>query len=231
MAGTTSNGLSLINAATISFANYEESIPTGYVLVVAQQLFHPSVKTYNGKDHANVVDGLLFRLADIKLGKRAAHFEKEIALSTLTFTAWGLADEIGDIPVKTNAEGLERPTTNAMVTNFITRKHRWGEIKTGEKNARNQELALCYLDNEFMAYEIGKRRVYVYPSYSSTDGGHTYNVDNDGLNCRRNLRSMPDLTAIEIPQEWIDMAKAIVKPEYGPDAIAASKKTYAKFNK
>ena len=230
MAGTTSNGLSLINVSTISFANFEQALPTGYVLVVAKQLFHPASTTYNGKDRATVVDGVLFRLADIKLGKRAAHFVKEIALSALTFSAWGLADEIGEVPVKTNAAGLDRPTTNANATNYVTRNHRWGEIKTGEKNKRGQDLALCYLDNEFMAYEIGQRRVYVYPSYSSTDGVD-YNVDNDGLNCRRNLKSMPDMTAIEIPQEWIEIAKGIVKKEYGLKAIEEAKKTYAAHNK
>lgn len=216
-----------MSVESVAFINREAALPTGCVFVIYKQLLHKGSTPYNADgDLPNVFTGVLFREDELNK-QQAKHIKREISWGQLTFTAFGLAEDVKRVEVKLNDQGLRRPTMTSSVTNYTTKNHKFGTIKTGV-NKRGKDEGYTYLESEYMAYRVGQRRTYVTASYETSN-----NIDYDVcLNAegtvRLDPRNMPDLEAIEVLPEWVEIAKKVVDKKHDAKRIAELKKQFGK---
>ena len=225
--GQTANELSVMSVESVAFINREATLPTGCILVIFKQLLHKGSTPYNADgDLPNVFTGVLFREDEID-NPTAKHIRREISWGQLTFSAFGLAEDVKRVEVKLNEQGLRRPTMTSSVTNYTTKNHKFGTIKTGV-NKRGKDEGYTYLESEYMAYRIGQRRTYATASYE-TSNGIDYDVClNAEGTVRLDPRNMPDLEAIEVLPEWVEAAKNVVDKKHDAKRIAELKKQFGK---
>lgn len=222
MAKTSAVELAVFNSDAISFANRETALVANTIFVLAPQLFHKAKTPYAPGKYASVAYGLIFRVDDINNEDAEPIMEKEISWSKLTATYFGLASEVPEVGVKLNEENLLRPTMAATVTNYITRKHKFEEIKTGRKDKRGRDEAWNFIATP-MTYKVGQSREYVGPNYKENPKGG-YDVLSDGVYCTLEHRREPDLDYIQVPQKWIDRAAKIVPVGARPEDAAKLRK-------
>lgn len=225
--GQTANELSVMSVESVAFINREAALPTGCVFVIFKQLLHKGSTPYNADgDLPNVFTGVLFREDEID-NPKAKHIRRGISWGQLTFSAFGLAEDVKRVEVKLNEQGLRRPTMTSSVTNYTTKNHKFGTIKTGV-NKRGKDEGYTYLESEYMAYRIGQRRTYATASYE-TSNGIDYDVClNAEGTVRLDPRNMPDLEAIEVLPEWIEAAKNVVDTKHNAKRITELKKQFGK---
>lgn len=222
MAKTTSVELAVFNTDAISFANREAALVPNTIFVLAPQLFHKATNPYAPGKFASKAEGLIFRVDDVHNEDAEPIMVKEISWSKLTATYFGLASEVTEVGVKLNEDNLLRPTMAATVTNYITRKHKFEEIKTGRKDKRGRDEAWNYIVTP-MTYKVGQSREYVGPNYKENPRGG-YDVLSDGVHCILEHRREPDLEYIQVPQKWIDKAAKIVPAGAHPEDAAKLRK-------
>lgn len=225
--GQTANELSVMSVESVAYINREAALPTGCVLVIYKQLLHKGSTPYNADgDLPNVFTGVLFREDELD-NPTAKRIRREISWGQLTFSAFGLAEDVKRVEVKLNEQSLRRPTMASSVTNYVTKNHKFGTIKTGV-NKRGKDEGYTYLESEYMAYRIGQRRTYVTASYE-TSNGIDYDVClNAEGTVRLDPRNMPDLEAIEVLPEWVEAAKSVVDKKHDAKRIAELKKQFSK---
>ena len=222
MAKTTSVELAVFNVDAISFANREAALVSNTIFVLAPQLFHKAKTAYAPGKFASMAEGLIFRVDDINNEDAEPIMVKEISWSKLTATYFGLASEVTEVGVKLTEDNLLRPTMSATVTTYITRKHKFEEIKTGRKDKRGRDEAWNYIVTP-MTYKVGPSREYVGPNYKENPRGG-YDVISDGVYCTLEHRREPDLEYIQVPQKWIEKAAKIVPVGARPEDAAKLRK-------
>ena len=223
MAKTTSVELAVFNADAVAFANRETALVANTIFVLAPQLFHKAKTPYAPGKFASGAYGFIFRVADINNEDAEPIMEKEIAWSKLTATYFGLAAEVPSVGIKLNEDNLLRPTMAATVTNYLTRKHKFEEIKTGRKDKRGRDEVWNFISTP-MTYKVGQAREYVGPNYKENPRGGYDVVSDDGIHCTLEHRREPDLEYIQVPQKWIDRAAKIVPAGARPEDAAKLRK-------